>query len=273
MVKTLKSISSSSIAWLIVVGVFSWCTSLSANAVPADELTVLTQQCKPIGGGFSVYLSKNSVRVEGRTIVIFAQAPKWNVTVMNPLKKVYFQSDYVKALKNIQAARTPFSTLAESNSFTWRKTKGEKIAGLSTEQWANESPGQSHVKSSAKCWTLTEPQFAPQCAEMITAFYGVPSIEHRIPLRFSCRGTGTSFLPMISRHYDDEDVRQQDYCWLDTTTTKKVQASSALFAVPVGFKPTKDYAAIAVEKDLRNSSIDFIFKDLSKHPEALFESR
>jgi hypothetical protein len=273
MVKTLKSIKSRSITWLIGIVVFSWCTSLSANAAPVDETTVLTQQCKPIGGVFSVYLGKNNVRIEGRSVVIFAKAPNWDVTVMNPMKKVYFQSNYVTSMKKIQAARTPFSTLAESNSFTWQKTKGENIAGLSTEQWSNENPGKSHVKTSAKCWTLPEPQFAPQCAEIMAAFYGVPLIEHRIPLRFSCRGTGTSFLPMISRHYDDDNVREQDYSWLNTTASKKVPVSSALFVPPKGFKATKDYAAIAVETDTHNGNVEFILKDLSKHPEALFESR
>src|ERR1700678_1556026 len=186
--KTAKLIQNRCVTWLIGLVLFSWSTGLSANAAPVDEETVLTQNCKGIGGVYNVYVSKNNLRIESRSVIIFAQSPKWDVTVLNPLKKIYFQSNYKTCLKNIQAARTPFSTLAESNSFTWRKTKGENIAGLATEQWSNESPGTGHVKTSAKCWTLTEPQFAPQCVEMITAFYGVPSVEHRIPLRFSCRG-------------------------------------------------------------------------------------
>ena len=54
---------------------------------------------------------------------------------------------------------------------------------------------------------------------------------------------------------------------------KKLHASPALFAIPRGFKPTKDYVEIAVEGDRHNVNTEFILKDLSKHPEALFESR
>jgi hypothetical protein len=255
--------------WLVGLAVFLWCTSPIANAAPAAETTVLTQKCTAIGGTYTVYLSKNNVRIDSPSLVIFAQAPKWSVTVLKPNKKIYFQSDYKACLKLLRSARAPFSTIAESSSSKWRKAPAEVIAGCASEQWCSDSTDKGRIK----CWTLSEPRFAPQCAEIMDTCYGIPSPGNGIPLRFFYTGSGNSLLPMPSRHYDSDGRRQQEYRWLDTVGTKKIQTSNTLFAIPKGFKPTKDYAEIAVDGDTHNVDAAFILKDLSKHPEALFDSR
>jgi hypothetical protein len=107
----------------------------------------------------------------------------------------------------------------------------------------------------------------------MATFYGIPAVGHGIPLRLVSTGTGSSFLPLPSRHYDDDSQQQQQVLWLDTTVMKKMPASAALFAIPKGCKPTKSYVDIAVQGDAHNPDNEFIMKDLFKHPEALFESR
>ncbi len=257
------------VTWLVGLVVLSWCTSLSAHAAPAAETIVLTQKCTAIGGNYTVYLSKSTLRIESPSLIIFAQAPKWSITVLKPRKKIYFQSDYKTCLKLINTARAPFSSIAESSSSKWRKAKAEDIAGLSSEEWRNDSPGNSQVK----CWTLPEPRFAPQCAEIMASCYGIPSLGNGIPLRFFYKGSGNSLLPTLSRHDDKDGRRQQEYRWLDTTAMKRMQTSTAMFAIPKGFKQTKAYAEIAFDGDPHNVDTEFILKDLSKHPEALFDSR
>src|ERR1700733_5949243 len=106
---------------LIGLVVLSLCTILSAGAVPVDETRVLTQKCQAIGGVHTIYLGKSNVRIETPSLIIFAQGPKWVMTVLNPRKKIYFQSDYKTCLKLIKAARTPFSSIVDSSSFNWRK--------------------------------------------------------------------------------------------------------------------------------------------------------
>jgi hypothetical protein len=246
---------------------------LAANAAPVDETTVLTQKCQAIGGIYTVYLGRNSLRIDSPGVIIFSQGPKWTITVLNPKKKIYYQSDYKVCLKLIKAARTPFSSIADSSALTWRKARGANIAGLSSDQWCNDSLGKGKFTSSIKCWTLPEAQFAPQCAEIMDSFYGIPPTGHGLPLRFFYTGTENSLLPMPARQYDADGLRQQEYGWLDTTAIKKIPASAALYVIPKECKPTKNYGQLAVEGNIDTGSAEFILKDLRKHPEALFNSR
>jgi len=250
-----------------------WCIGLGVNAAPADEIVVLTQKSQAIGGIHTVYLSKNSVRIECPTMIIFAQAPNWSVIGINPLKKIYIQADYKTGLKLFRMARTPFSVIADTGSLKWRKARGEVIASLSTDQWLNQSDSGGQGKNSVKCWTAQEPQFAPQCAEIMATCYGIPSIGHGIPLRVLYTGSGNSLLPVGGRYYDEDSRRQQEFHWLDTSAMKKTHASTALFTIPKGFKRTNKYEDIAVQLGLHNADIESVVKDLAKHPETLFNSR
>jgi hypothetical protein len=92
-------------------------------------------------------------------------------------------------------------------------------------------------------------------------------------MRFIYSVTGNSLMIAPSRYRDEDGHRQEECGWLDTTAMKKMHASQALFAIPRGFKPTKSYKDIAVETVKHDASAEFILKDLSKHPEALFNSR
>lgn len=262
-------IRSRRISWIIGLVLFSWLAGINANGAPANDTLVLTQKCIAVGGTYTVYLSKDSLRIESPSMVVFAQAPKWSATILQPKKKIYFQSDYKTSLKLIKAARTPFSTIAESDSLKWRKGKDEKIAGLSTEQWSNASQGASHLK----CWVLPNPKFAPQCAEIMATYYGIQSPGNGVPMRFFYTGSINSLMPMLSRHYDTDGRRQEEYRWLDTQAIKNGHASASLFAIPTGFKKTKDYAAVAIDNNTHNVDTEFILKDIRNHPEALFDSR
>jgi hypothetical protein len=273
--KTSRIVQGSCLAWLIGLLVFFWGAILSANAAPApvDDAIVLTQKCKAVGGIHTVYLGKSYLRIESPGFIIFARAPKWNVSILNPKKKIYILNDYKECLKHIGQLREPFSVISECSAFRWRKAQGEDIAGLSAEQWCNDSSSKNYAKSSVKCWTLPTPQFPPQCTEILAACYGVPAIGHGIPLRFVYKGTANSLIITPARHYDNDGLRQQEFSWLDTVAVKQMQAPMALFTIPSGFKPTKDYAEIAVDSFTKNKNTDFILKDLSDHPEALFQSR
>ena len=269
--KTLKMFASKWVAWLIALLFLSVSISLSAEAAP-DETIVLQQKCKALGGAYVVYLSKHSLRIENPSLILISQAPKWKITVLNPKKKNYFQGDYRTCLKQMETTRTPFSPTAGA-ILKWRKAQGETIAGLSAEQWYDDSPDKNHGRRSVRYWTLIDSQLPPQCAEIIATCYGLPAIGRGAPLQFLYKGSANSLLPMMTRQFDSEGAREQEIHWLETASMKKVQATPSLFVIPKGFKPTNNFAEAAVDTDSHNKDTEFILKDLRRHPETFFQSR
>ena len=152
---------------LLLLTMFCW-AARDAQCAPTDDGIKLKQHCKSVVGDYTVQISSKMIRVENRSLVIFAQAPNWDMTVLNVQKKLYYQSDYKSCLRMIAATKAPFNLVADMRAQKWRKSGSENIAGLSAEKWLGSAPKTDHPsKNSNAYWTLPGNEFAPQCAEIV----------------------------------------------------------------------------------------------------------
>lgn len=241
------------------------------NDQSVQEL-VLKQDCKTVGGKYVVHSRKSEVLIENQDLRIFAEAPLWNITVLNLSKKIFFKTDLKTWLKFMLGVRAPLGVTAAASEFRL-KPGSESIAGQPAELWSTEGV-KANDKSWEKCWTLKSETVAPKCAQIVSSCYGTPVLGSRLPVRYVHTGSGNSIMPVPSRQFDVEGARSKQYVWLETTSVAHSKIAGTPFSIPKNFKETKNFSEIAVQGN-KYSAIDskFILEDLSKHPDALFNTR
>ncbi|MGH9547982.1 MAG: hypothetical protein ACRD3W_01355 [Terriglobales bacterium] len=248
-------------------------TCLRQSALSAEQhadTLVLTQSCTVMRGTTTVFLAPNGgIRIENGDVITFTNPPKWDVTVVNPKGKVFCQSDFKSGLSQFAATRT---TLPEEFASTsgWIQSKSPSILGLSTQHYGKGARHGAVPSAVQEYWTFADTKLAPShSAQLLATQYGLPILKNELPLKFVYFGSPNDVNPMIERHIERKDTSAHMQLWLSTTGVKRIPFDKNLFSIPTNCKK----ASLGHVLTSRNIESDFIFKDLLKHPDALFDSR
>lgn len=161
----------------------------------ATEQCLLLVQNSQTHGMHSVIISKNAVKIVGKTTeyTILMKAPRWNVLLFSKNKKVYHESSpenwntplgdahsimarvRFENCKMIEQGKTQFLKLSckriAINPGTGKKGRGEKYG---------------NVLYNAEFLTCETLGISAQVSSVLCQFYGVPKVKG-MPIRLSCK--------------------------------------------------------------------------------------